>query len=74
MPAKCARLPVGYLGNRVDFYYVKGKRVIKITLGFQLIRTPYATIMSSLVMRIFGTRQWDLWLNGIRNGAFSIYA
>ena len=52
---------VKYLNNRIEADHGKLKRLIKPTLGFQSMRTAYATIKGFEVMHMFRKGQMDIW-------------
>ena len=52
---------VKYRNNRIEADHGKLKRLIKPTLGFQSLKTAYATIKGFEVMRAFKKGQMDIW-------------
>src|SRR5512132_1511934 len=65
LPKDTQHRRVKYLNNRLEGYHGKLKRLIKPTLGFQSMKTAYATIKGFEVMRMFkkassscGSRPW----------------
>ena len=82
LPDECQHRQVKYLNNRLESDHGKLKRVIKPTLGFQSMRTAYATIKGFEVMRMFRKHQFDFWICGANVGAevrfinrlFGVYA
>jgi len=82
LPTDCLHRQVKYLNNRLESDHGKLKRLIKPTLGFQTMRTAYATIKGFEVMRMFRKRQFDFWIDAIGGGTeaslvnrlFGVYA
>jgi transposase-like protein len=82
LPADCLHRQVKYLNDRLESDPGKLKRLIKPTLGFQSMRTAYATIKGFEVMRMFPKRQFDFWIDAVGgrteacfvNRLFSVYA
>ena len=52
---------VKYLNNAVEADHGKLKRLIKPTLGFQSMKTAYATINGFEVMHMFKKGQFNMW-------------
>ncbi len=52
---------VKYLNNRIEADHGKLKRLIKPTLGFQSMKTAYATIKGFEVMHMFRKGQMNFW-------------
>jgi DDE domain len=73
---------VKYLNNRLECDHGKLKRLIQPTLGFQSMKTAYATIKGFEVMRMFKKGQFTPWIEAIAGGTearfitrlFGIYA
>jgi transposase, IS6 family len=70
----CHHRQVKYLNNRLESDHGKLKRLIKPTLGFQSMRTAYATLKGFEVMRMFKKRQFDLWLDAVGDGTEANFA
>ncbi|WP_115332828.1 IS6 family transposase [Legionella busanensis] len=70
---------IKYRNNRLEADHGKLKRLINPTLGFQSMKTAYATIKGFEIMRIFKKKQFNCWMLGARNEVsfineqFSIY-
>ncbi|MGQ3890111.1 IS6 family transposase [Legionella sp. CNM-1927-20] len=70
---------IKYRNNRLEADHGKLKRLINPTLGFQSMRTAYATIKGLEIMRMFRKRQFNVWLGGTRtevsfiNEQFGVY-
>ena len=56
------------LNNRLEGDHGKLKRLIKPTLGFQSMKTAYATIKGFEVMRMFKKGQFTPWIDAICGG------
>ena len=52
---------VKYLNNLIESDHGKLKRLIKPTLGFNSMKTAFATIKGFEVMRMFKKGQFDIW-------------
>jgi transposase-like protein len=73
---------VKYLNNRLEGDHGKLKRLIQPTLGFQSMKTTYATIKGFEVMRMFKKGQFAPWIDATAGGTeasfvnrlFGIYA
>ena len=73
---------VKYLNNRLESDHGKLKRLIKPMLGFQSMKTAYATIKGFEVMRMFKKGQFTPWIDALGGGTeasfvnrlFGIYA
>jgi hypothetical protein len=63
-----AFLPGGDLNNRLEGDHGKLKRLMKLTLGFQSMKTAYATIKGFEVMRMFKKGQFAPWIDAICGG------
>ena len=71
-----------YLNNRLEGDHGKLKRLIRPTLGFQSMKTAYATIKGFEVMRMFKKGQFTPWIDALGGGTeasfvnrlFGIYA
>jgi IS6 family transposase len=80
LPDHTVHRQVKYLNNRLESDHGKLKRIIKPMLGFQSLKTAYATIKGLEVMRMFKKKQFDFWFYGKRNEVsfinelFGIYA
>lgn len=59
---------VKYLNNRLESDHGQLKRLIKPTLGFQSMRTAYATLKGFEAMSMFKKRQLDLWIDAVWGG------
>jgi transposase, IS6 family len=59
---------VKYLNNRLESDHGKLKRLIKPMLGFQSMKTAYATIKGFEVMRMFKKGQFSLWIEAVGGG------
>jgi transposase-like protein len=59
---------VKYLNNRLECDHGKLKRLIQPTLGFQSMKTAYATIKGFEVMRMFKKGQFTAWIDAIGGG------
>ena len=57
-----------YLNNRLECDPGKLKRLIQPTLGFQSMKTAYATIKGFEVMRMFKKGQFAAWIDAIGGG------
>lgn len=55
---------VKYLNNIIESDHGKLKRLIKPTLGFQSMKTAYATIKGFELMRMFKKGRFELWKYG----------
>ncbi|WP_131784043.1 IS6 family transposase [Legionella gresilensis] len=71
---------IKYRNNRLEADHGKLKRLINPTLGFQSMKTAYATIKGFEIMRMFKKGQFKSWMYGARNEAsfinqqFGIYS
>jgi transposase, IS6 family len=82
LPKETQHRQVKYLNNRIEGDHGKLKRLIRPTLGFQSMRTAYATIKGFEVMRMFKKGQFTAWIDAIGgrteasfiNRLFGIYA
>ncbi len=54
---------VKYLNNIIESDHGKLKRLIKPILGFQSMKTAYATLKGFKIMRIFKKGQLSAWMN-----------
>ena len=57
-----------YLNNRLECDHGKLKRLIRPTLGFQSMKTAYATIKGFEVMRMFKKGQFKHWIGAVSGG------
>ena len=81
-PADCQHRQAKYLNNVIEADHGKLKRLISPTLGFQSMRTAYATLKGSEVMRMFRKGQFDFWIECVGGGTeasfvnrlFGVYA
>ncbi|KLN59597.1 hypothetical protein WH96_17185 [Kiloniella spongiae] len=64
IPNELLHRQIKSLNNRLEGDHGKLKRLIKSTLGFQTMKTAYATIMGFEVMRMFRKGQFRLWMLG----------
>ena len=62
MPPDCQHRQAKYLNNVIEADHGKLKRLIRPTLGFQSMRTAYATLKGFEVMRMFRKGQFDFWI------------
>jgi transposase-like protein len=82
LPKGAQHRQVKYLNNRLEGDHGKLKRLIKPTLGFQLVKTAYATIKGFEVTRMFRKGQFKLWIEAVGgeteasfvNRLFGVYA
>ena len=82
LPKETRHRQVKYLNNRLEGDHGKLKRLIKPTLGFQSMKTAYATIKGFEVMRMFRKGQFRLWIEAVGGGTeasfvnrlFGVYA
>jgi hypothetical protein len=82
LPKETRHRQVKYLNNRLEGDHGKLKRLIKPTLGFQSMKTAYATLKGFEVMRMFRKGQFRLWIEAIGGGTeasfvnrlFGVYA
>jgi transposase-like protein len=58
---------IKYQNNRLESDHGKLKRLIHPMLGFQSMKTAYATIKGFEVMRMFKKGQFNIWMYGNRN-------
>ena len=65
LPKETQHRQVKYLNNRLEGDHGKLKRLIKPTLGFQSMKTAYATIKGFEVMRMFKKGQFTAWIDAI---------
>ena len=71
-----------YLNNRLEGDHGKLKRLIKPTLGFQSMKTAYATLKGFEVMRMLKKGQFKQWIEAVGGGTeasfvnrlFGVYA
>lgn len=63
-PEDVVHRQVKYLNNIVEADHGKLKRLIKPTLGFQCMKTAYATLKGFEVMHMFRKGQMDFWKYG----------
>jgi transposase, IS6 family len=68
LPKDTQHRQVKYLNNRLEGDHGKLKRLIRPTLGFQSMKTAYATIKGFEVMRMFKKGQFTAWINAIGGG------
>ena len=68
LPKETQHRQVKYLNNRLEGDHGKLKRLIKPTLGFQSMKTAYATIKGFEVMRMFKKGQFKLWIEAVGGG------
>ena len=68
IPAKLEHRQVKYCNNRLERDHGKLKRLIQPTLGFQSMKTAYATIKGFEVMRMFKKGQFTPWIDAIGGG------
>ena len=64
IPESLEHRQIKYLNNRLESDHGKLKRLIKPTLGFQSMKTAYATLKGFEVMHMFRKRQFDFWMYG----------
>ena len=82
LPKDTQHRQVKYLNNRLEGDHGKLKRLIKPTLGFQSMKTAYATIKGFEVMRMFKKGQFTPWIEAVGGGTeasfvnrlFGVYA
>ena len=82
LPEDIEHRQVKYMNNKVEADHGKLKRLIKPTLGFQSMKTAFATIKGFEIMRMFKKGQLDIWkydqgvLGEVRliNRQFDIYS
>ena len=82
LPKETQHRQVKYLNNRLEGDHGKLKRLIKPTLGFQSMKTAYATLKGFEVMRMFKKGQFKLWIEAVGGGTeasfvnrlFGVYA
>ena len=82
LPKETRHRQVKYLNNRLEGDHGKLKRLIKPTLGFQSMKTAYATIKGFEVMRMFRKGQFKHWIEAVVgrteasfvNRLFGVYA
>ncbi|STX81675.1 transposase [Legionella busanensis] len=60
-------MQIKYCNNRLEAEHGKLKRLINPTLGFQSMKTAYATIKGFEIMRMFKKKQFNCWMFGARN-------
>ena len=68
LPKETHHRQVKYLNNRLECDHGKLKRLIQPTLGFQSMKTAYATIKGFEVMRMFKKGQFTWWIDAIGGG------
>ena len=68
LPKDTQHRQVKYLNNRLEGDHGKLKRLIRPTLGFQSMKTAYATIKGFEVMRMFKKGQFTAWIEAICGG------
>jgi IS6 family transposase len=68
LPKDTQHRQVKYLNNRLEGDHGKLKRLIRPTLGFQSMKTAYATIKGFEVMRMFKKGQFAPWIDAICGG------
>ena len=68
LPKDTQHRQVKYLNNRLEGDHGKLKRLIQPTLGFQSMKTAYATIKGFEVMRMFRKGQFAPWIDAICGG------
>ena len=68
LPKDTRHRQVKYLNNRLEGDHGKLKRLIKPTLGFQSMKTAYATIKGFEVMRMFRKGQFKHWIEAVGGG------
>src|SRR5512133_628156 len=68
LPKDTQHRQVKYLNNRLESDHGKLKRLIKPTLGFQSMKTAYATIKGFEVMRMLKKGQFAAWIEAIGGG------
>ena len=66
--ADCEHRQAKYLNNVIEADHGKLKRLIKPTLGFQSMRTAYATLKGFEVMRMFRKGQFNTWIGCVGGG------
>lgn len=69
LPKETQHRQVKYLNNRLECDHGKLKRLIRPTLGFQSMKTAYATIKGFEVMRMFKKGQFTAWIDAIGGGS-----
>jgi DDE domain len=82
LPKETRHRQMKYLNNRLEGDHGKLKRLIKPTLGFESMKTAYATIKGFEVMRMFKKGQFKLWIEAVGGGTeasfvnrlFGVYA
>jgi hypothetical protein len=82
LPKETRHRQVKYLNNRLEGDHGKLKRLIRPTLGFQSMKTAYATIKGFEVMRMFRKGRFRLWIEAVGGGTeapfvnrlFGVYA
>lgn len=67
LPEKVKHSQIKYRNNRLESDHGKLKQVINPTLGFQSMKTAYATIKGMEVMYMFRKGQFNCWMYGNRN-------
>ena len=68
LPKDTQHRQVKYLNNRLEGDHGQLKRLIRPTLGFQSMKTAYATIKGFEVMRMFKKGQFAPWIDAIGGG------
>jgi transposase-like protein len=68
LPKETQHRQAKYLNNRLEGDHGKLKRLIKPTLGFQSMKTAYATLKGFEVMRMFKNGQFAPWIDAIYGG------
>jgi hypothetical protein len=68
LPKETRHRQVKYLNNRLEGDHGRLKRLIQPTLGFQSMKTAYATIKGFEVMRMFKKGQFAPWIDAICGG------
>ena len=65
LPKDTQHRQVKYLNNRLECDHGKPKRLIQPPLGFQSMKTAYATIKGFEVMRMFKKGQFTAWIDAL---------
>ena len=68
LPKDTQHRQVKYLNNRLEGDHGQLKRLIRPTLGFQSMKTAYATIKGFEVMRMFKKGQFAPWIDALGGG------
>ncbi|STX55767.1 transposase [Legionella beliardensis] len=67
LSARVQHHQIKYRNNRLEADPGKLKRLINPTLGFQSMKTAYATIKGFEIMRMFKKGQFNAWMYGTCN-------